>query len=573
MEKIKKILILSFLSFLFPVFANAATLYFSPNSGSYSTGSLISVGVYVSNPTESMNAASGTINFSKDKLEVVSLSKTGSIFSLWVQEPVFSNSNGTINFEGVVFNPGFIGNAGKIITINFRVKGSGNGSLIFSSSSVLANDGNGTNILSNTGSAQFVLNEIKVIEQIPPETTVPGIPLAPKIISSTHPDSSKWYNSNTVDLSWSLGLDINAIRTTLNKNLNSTPSVVYEPPISEKKLKDLEDGIWYFHSQYKNSIGWGDINHFRIQIDTRAPEPFSIDLIEEEKVENYQTKIKFSTTDALSGIDYYNIKIEGDSTIKVAKDELNDGMYTLPVISPGNKKIIVQAFDKAGNYTEATKEITIKPLDAPIITDYPRELNYKDKLIIRGITNYPQTQVVLYFEKDKEIVLTKNVNTDSSGEFLFVYEEKLADGSYRVWAEVVNSVGAKSFYSNSVSIVKKSDFIEITSRVVEVLSIIIPLLLLIALLVFIIYKSYQEIIFLRKRVRKELFEAETNIRKLLDLLREDLNSQIFLLGRAKNTRGLTKEEEKIIKKLKKDVDCLEKSMRKEIQDIEKEIKQ
>ncbi|HNX11173.1 MAG TPA: ABC transporter permease, partial [bacterium] len=69
--------------------------------------------------------------------------------------------------------------------------------------------------------------------------------------------------------------------------------------VTSMKLKDLEDGIWYFHSQYKNSIGWGDINHFRIQIDTRAPEPFSIDLIEEEKVENYQTKIKFSTTDAL----------------------------------------------------------------------------------------------------------------------------------------------------------------------------------------------------------------------------------------------------------------------------------
>ena len=66
-----------------------------------------------------MNAASGVISFPADKLEVVSLSKTGSVFTLWVQEPSFSNSAGTINFEGIVLNPGFIGAAGKTPTIKF----------------------------------------------------------------------------------------------------------------------------------------------------------------------------------------------------------------------------------------------------------------------------------------------------------------------------------------------------------------------------------------------------------------------------------------------------------------------
>ena len=152
---LKKILISFLLILFFPVFANAATLYFYPSSGSYYIGNLISVGIYVSSPSEAMNAASGLIIFSTDKLEVVSLSKADSIFSLWVQEPTFSNSLGTINFEGVVFNPGFIGNSGKIITINFRVKKSGNGDLSFSSGSILANDGNGTNIISSTNTAQF----------------------------------------------------------------------------------------------------------------------------------------------------------------------------------------------------------------------------------------------------------------------------------------------------------------------------------------------------------------------------------------------------------------------------------
>ena len=104
-----------------------------------------------------MNAASGAISFPPDKLEVISLSKTGSIFTLWVQEPLFSNSSGAVNFEGIALNPGFTGIGGKLITVNFKAKAAGAAVLNFSSGSVLANDGKGTNILANLGSAQFSL--------------------------------------------------------------------------------------------------------------------------------------------------------------------------------------------------------------------------------------------------------------------------------------------------------------------------------------------------------------------------------------------------------------------------------
>lgn len=157
-----KIFIISVsLAFLFsaslvsPIMAQAANLYFSPSSGEYDVGKTFSVNVYVSSADQSMNAASGVISFPQDKLEVTSLSKTGSILTLWVQEPSFSNSAGTVNFEGIVFNPGFTGVGGKVLTINFKVKAAGAVPLNFSSGSVLANDGKGTNILANLGSAQF----------------------------------------------------------------------------------------------------------------------------------------------------------------------------------------------------------------------------------------------------------------------------------------------------------------------------------------------------------------------------------------------------------------------------------
>ncbi|GMX58421.1 MAG: hypothetical protein MCSN_0750 [Candidatus Microsyncoccus archaeolyticus] len=571
MEKIKKILILLFLIFFFPFSINAATLYFSPSSGTYSINNIIQVGVYVSTPTEAMNAASGIIDFPTDKLEVVSLSKVGSIFSLWVQEPSFSNSLGTVGFEGVVFNPGFTGASGKLMTINFRAKKSGISNLSFLSGSVLANDGNGTNILSGSGVARFTFNETEKEEEI--VKPILNVPLAPNITSSTHPDSSKWYNSNNVDLSWSLGTEIIAARTLLNKNSNSTPNVLYEPAVSGKMLTGLEDGIWYFHVQLKNSSGWGGISHFKVQIDTKAPDQFNINLVDGKVVETPQPKISFGTKDSLSGVDYYNIKVDNSLIIKVYEEDLNEGVYTMPILYPGEKLIIVQAFDKAGNYSSAAEEITITPLESPILTEYPKELSKNDILTIKGESKYSKVKLNIYFEKDKEVVLTKTLDTDESGSFSLISQENLSEGVYKIWAEVVDNRGLKSFPSQSINIIiKKPDFIQISSKLIEILSVAIPLLVLIIVLVFIISYSYYRFALFRKRVRKEVLEAESMIGETFDFLKQDLNDQIKLLGKTKSKRELTKEEDKIIKKLKKDVDYLEKSMKKEIEDIKKEIK-
>jgi hypothetical protein len=381
MEKIKKIILILILFSVFPFLADAATLYFVPNSGSYNVGGVLPVNIYVSSSDQSINAASGIVNFPKDKLEVVSLSKTGSIFSLWVQEPSFSNILGTINFEGVVFNPGFIGSSGKIITINFRTKIAGTAALNFSSSSVLANDGNGTNVLTNTQTSQFNINtvETKPVEtaDVSSKVSIPGTPLAPEISSSTHSDSSKWYNSQTANFSWNISDDIIAVKVLLNKVSNSAPTVVYDA-INQKEIKDLSDGIWYFHVQLKNSNGWGDISHFRIQIDTKKPDNFSINLIDGKEVETPQPKISFLTTDSLSGIDYYKVKI-GEEDVLTVLNEDSKNEIILPIQSPGKKILIVQAFDKAGNYSSAIEEITIKPLETPVIIEYNNELKKKIK--------------------------------------------------------------------------------------------------------------------------------------------------------------------------------------------------
>lgn len=145
----------------------ADTLFVSPPSGSYSVGQTFSIRVLVSSPSRAVNAISGTISFSRDKMQVVSVSKAGSILSLWVEEPSFSSSVGTVNFEGVVPNPGYIGSSGTIITVNFRVTAPGDANVRVSSGSILANDGLGTNVLRTLGTSSFTFSPVTPAPPVP----------------------------------------------------------------------------------------------------------------------------------------------------------------------------------------------------------------------------------------------------------------------------------------------------------------------------------------------------------------------------------------------------------------------
>jgi len=177
-RKILVIYILLLVSILMPSMSIAAgsTMSFSPSAGSYEVGSIFSVGIFLSSVDQATNAVSGTVTFPEDKLEVVSLSKSGSIISLWVLEPSFSNNAGTVDFEAIVLNPGFTGSAGRIITINFRVRSSGDANVGFSAGVALANDGVGTSILESLGNANFSLAEAVEPGAITPEPAE-GIPL------------------------------------------------------------------------------------------------------------------------------------------------------------------------------------------------------------------------------------------------------------------------------------------------------------------------------------------------------------------------------------------------------------
>lgn len=557
--------------FLFVFFrvgaASAATLYFSPSSESYTVGSAFSVSVYVSSADQAMNAASGVISFPQDKLEVTSFSKSGSIFTLWVQEPLFSNTAGTINFEGIVLNPGFTGAAGKIIAANFRVKAAGFATLNFSSGSVLANDGKGTNILISLGNAQFSLGGAAptIPEAITP-SIIFGAPSAPQISSPTHPDPNKWYAKKDAKFTWTVPFDATGVRLLVSKIPAVIPTVTYVPAISGKEITDLTDGIWYFHVQLRNANGWGEISHFRFQIDTEKPERFEIEEIKREDLTDPRAKFVFDASDKTSGIDHYEVQI--DSREAQAWKDDGSGVYETPILGPGKHLLIAKAVDKANNFLANSAEFIIEALKPPKIIDYPEKLESGEILVIKGIT-YSDIQVVIWLQKEGEEPKSQTTRADEKGNFTFIAEKRLVDGVYKVWAEAINEKGARSDPSEKITfVVRPPAFLRFGRIALDYLAVLITLIILLLGILMIIFYSWRRISLWRKKIRKETKEAKESVPSAFNILKREIEEQIAKLD---GEPGLSEREKEICDELKEALKTSEEAIGKEIEEIEKEL--
>jgi hypothetical protein len=140
--------------FAFPYAAQAATLSITPSSGTLMVGDRVTVQVTLSSNV-AINAISGNLSVSP-AFTIESVSKAASVLNFWVSEPTFSAAARTVQFEGVALG-GFSGNTGNVVSVTLRAAQEGSGAISFTSGSVLANDGQGTDITSGLSKATFTI--------------------------------------------------------------------------------------------------------------------------------------------------------------------------------------------------------------------------------------------------------------------------------------------------------------------------------------------------------------------------------------------------------------------------------
>ncbi|MEZ4103267.1 MAG: hypothetical protein R3B55_01760 [Candidatus Paceibacterota bacterium] len=471
-KNIKNVFIVLLISvFSFPATSLAASLSVLPSSGTYEKGKVFSVSIFVSSPDQAMNAASAVIKFPSDKLQVTSISKAGSIIDFWAQEPSFSNAIGEIKLDGIVLTPGFKGNSGKILTINLKGKNAGPADVKIFSSSVLANNGLGTNILINSASASFNISEVEFkepevikvddLKPIEPEDTVSEEVCEPDslITSSTHP-GIVWRRENTAAFSWDIKPDTLASKISFDRRPDTEPTNINSPAIVEKRYENLEDGIWYFHLSLQDNSGWSKPEHFKIKIDHTPPE-IQANEIRRSDLTDPKPKINIKITDKISCVKNFELSINGEI---LDYEKISNNEIQLQSIEPGEHELVITAYDRAGNKNETFLDIVVKALEVPVVTSYPAEIKVGEKLEIKGET-IPNGNIEARLTSKRNNFLIKEEFQSASGKFKFE-QENLKKGTVFVSFRVTDARGARSQWSVPVETkIKSSSILPIDSIV------------------------------------------------------------------------------------------------------------
>lgn len=552
-------------------FASVSTVYganiiLSPANISTSVGQTFTVDVLVNNNKDPINAASGLLSFPAEELAVTSISKSGSFINLWPEEPSFSNIAGTVSFEGVALNPGFSGATGKVVSITFKAKQAGNVSILTKSGSVLANDGNATNVLGTLTGAFVIIDEAKPQSQEKSEVTTDSTTgYAPVVTSTSFPDSTKWYNSKDASFEWALPSTVVAVKTYYSNKENDIPTKVFDPPISNRSFEVDNDGVLYMHVQFRSGNTWGPVTHYKFQVDSQSPESMSASFPDGPVTTNITPSVLVQAQDALSGVDHLTMSVDGGELIKYEVDKSN--LYRLPKQVSGKHTVVVGAVDRAGNVSTVSLDYTIQAIVPPIITEYTKKVDFENQFKIAG-TTYPQGIVEVSLTNEEGIVAIETTMADETGVFRLIWPKAIDTGIYDMKVRVFDAKGGTSDYTNSKAVIAQHiALIRFGIFVMNWLSVILVIIIGAISIVATLWYSILQFTRFRKRVHRTVSEVENTLRSNVDALKRDTQEFHKLLVKAEKKRTLTKEEQMILKKFKKRLEITEKEIDTKLDEI------
>jgi len=194
------------------------------------------------------------------------------------------------------------------------------------------------------------------------DTTVPPVPDAPQVTSTTHPDQNSWYGNANPVFAWNIPSGITGFSFLLDQTSNTIPDDTSEGVDTATGYADLADGTWYFHIKAQNENGWGEVTHFRIRIDTALPSLTAV-LTGGSETTDTTPGLVVHAEDGGSGIVRIELQIDGGTSIDITS--YNNLEYTLPELGIGTHTLLVRAVDGAGNIVEILGSVTIRKTTLP----------------------------------------------------------------------------------------------------------------------------------------------------------------------------------------------------------------
>lgn len=346
-----------------PLFVHAAELQFAPREGTFSSTNEFSVKVVIDPQDATINAVDGTVKFDASTLSVSNITRDGSVLSLWTADPTFSNSEGTVTFSGGSPKP--ISSQGTVLTIIFKPKKVGAASVSFSKGAVLAADGKGTDVYTGGQEGAYTISVGNKPAPAPEPTSggdegdvgIKDPP--PDVTSPTHDKPENWYSTTTAIFLWKMDSDISAGRFSFSDKADAKATEALKPSEASKVFTDVKDGVWYFALELRSAFGWSETARKQIQIDSVPPEDFEVSVVEDGE----KPMFKFETTDALSGVDRYELRIGDTVAVTIKLKDIVNGQYPVPAQEGGSAFVTIKAYDKANNVREVQRDLTLPKVE------------------------------------------------------------------------------------------------------------------------------------------------------------------------------------------------------------------
>ncbi len=553
--------------------AASASLSVEPATAVYELGEPFTVELRVDPGGTPVATIDATISYDPERIEFVSVSDANSVFSTLLVDS--TRANGEIDLSALIqgADEPFVGSDGLVGTITFMP-------LVQTVTEVRIKQGSVRSPLALSASVATARDALSVLQSatytLVPRETLPAQNMAAALSAGTGgegdvtfdpPARDGWIATSTIKAAWSLPQGVNVMRIGVSTSSSATPSKLYPVPVSSTMLENVSDGEQYLLLQYGRNEVWEKTRAVPFKVDATPPESVRVEpvLLADGRAGKGYT---ITATDRYSGVASYFIGLDGAEL--AAWERPNDGVYMPDVaLSAGMHTLTVRVEDAVGNATTSDTVLTLSAIASPVLVSAPDRVLTGDPITVTG-TTYPDSDVTVYVSFNAGDAREFTVRSDQEGDFSAEVTDGARAGTYTVWFSVTDPTGAKSPLSLKRSVSVTQPFIMLFgSRAVSYLSVIVPLVALVALLTLVLWLSFIYIRGYRRRVTRETKEAYGVVSEEFGRLRSELVQQIGTLERAKLSRELTREEMRIFTELSRRLETIEDRIAHEIGDIER----
>ncbi len=596
----KKILIIIFsiAAFLSISNASAADFLTGSNKVEVSEGETFDISVYVNSQGAAINSAEGSLTFPSDLVSVVSVNNAGSIFPIWVEQPSYSNTSGSVSFNGGVPNPGYAGSRGYVAKVTFKAKKAGKASIAFGASSIYSNDGSGTDVLNKKSGVSVLIKATETIPVVKEEPVKDGVidldrkpiiekpipvkrdeideninnrdtalPPMPVISSKDLTDGKEWFTTKNIMLDWDVPGGVTAVQFSFGGKEDAIPTSIYSPAINFAKILNIANGVSYFHIRFKNSAGWGEILHKKIMVDSFLPGDITgTSVLNDKKL----ISLSVYSEDLHSGIDRYEAYVDGKKVAEIKGGFDKNATIDLPLLKTGQNKVTIIAYDVAGNKNTKIIDINSPEAESPQIKISKIETKIDEGNNL-SVYTYPNTEIVLYIKDETGKVTSSAAVTGLDGSLSIPIEAFKTVGLKTLWVSLNNDCEDMCVLSEKLTVeVVEGDLTRVPKEFLSMIrknySGTIPWLIAIIFMLLYLFTFKRN---KNKDIIQELNKAEIDVYKIFKVLKNDAKRYKAMLKR--NKIDIVEKDQVIIENLEKDLEEAETYFAKRIEKIEKEL--